>query len=151
MKRMLEFFTSDDRSRLIAPGNVDNTIELAILILKRMQIESCPIIQICGKEEGTLRDSGFKRVDDALKDKQYSMFDQYPFYERIGQTCEHGRFGEKYEEKIKRFCAVIFETKIISQLIFLPNYEVIPEAVAERIVALEFQIEIVENIPAWAN
>jgi hypothetical protein len=126
---ILDYWTDVETKILKEVGSLEETGDLALVILERMKATGREIVQICGPLTtgglGSL-DMNMARFEFAIRRAQRHdllVFNQIPFQEAIITLSPRRVAGEYNMGILEIFYRKIFESGHVSRTLFLPEWE----------------------------
>lgn len=156
MKKLSPHWSEIEIATLSGITSFDEMVPVGIGILQRMFKPGSRIVQICGPMstggKGSLEANMayFQKAMDVASEKGLHVFDQTPFQDAmIRLAAEHEARREYCVEILHVFYRGIFKSGLISELMFLPDWESSVGSRWEREEAAALGIAVSEYPAEW--
>ncbi len=152
---MNEYWTDKEIKSLDSAPTFYELGDIALTILQRMKKVGKPIVQICGPMStggrGNLEENMkfFGQTVQIATNKGLTVFNQMPFQDAMIRIAKW-KPGDAYAEDILEiFYRKIFESGLLDEVLFLPDWQSSRGARWERDIAVKLNIPIKEFPVEW--
>lgn len=152
---MAKHYEPEDFDRLETANSFDELVDIAITILKRIKKDGHEAVQICGPMStggfGNLKDNFafFGKAVEKAREHGVVVFDQTHFQHAMQRLSGHLKDGEYNMDILEVFYKKVFDSKLISRALFLPNWRTSRGSCWERNFLSQHYIKVEDYPVEW--